>query len=165
MKPDKTVFRPAYPPADRFPAYPPADHFPKSAATTSLPVLISGSVVILIGLVVLCLVIYRRRRQLSRCCCCSSCRGGGGGRCCSSSCKCCTRTLPEDVREYLTMEDLLLEVEDGTPARLASAPREDDAAAAEEVVAWTAEALVPNILKARVKKRSNSQVDLTTPLL
>ena len=73
-----------------------------------------------------------------------------------------------DVREYLTMEDLLLQVEDdndnnAAAARLISSA--DDSAQE-----WTAEALVPNILKARVNNkkrdgRSGTNNDLTTPLL
>ena len=112
---------------------------PTSAA--GLAVLISSSV-LLVFAVVLLLIVLRRKRcsRVCRYCCC-----------------CWKNRLPaEQVREYLTMEDLLLQVDDGPAARLADDSQQQD---------WTVETLVPNILKARVKKRSDSRSDLTTPLL
>lgn len=122
---------------------------PSSAA--GLATLISGCALVLFSFVLLILVV-RRKRCFSKAKFCRCCR-----------LKCCNRaSIPaEQAREYLTMEDLLLEVDDGSPpARLATAAASDD-----NDEGWTTEALVPNILKARIKKRSDSRSDLTTPLL
>ena len=117
---------------------------PTSAA--GLAAWISGCALILFSLVLLMLVVRRKRcAKIFRWC----------------LLKCCNRaSLPaEQVREYLTMEDLLLEVDDGSPpARLTTTTDDNDEG-------WTAESLFPNILKARIKKRSDSRSDLTTPLL
>jgi hypothetical protein len=107
--------------------------------------LVFGCVCFSVGL----LLLVTQRRRISRACtwCCRRLfkSSGGGG------------SLSDDVaREYSTMEDLLLEVgeeDSATPAQLDGAE-------------FTAEALVPNILKSRNKKReSNVRNDLTTPLL
>mmetsp|Transcript_9400 Transcript_9400/g.17948 ORF Transcript_9400/g.17948 Transcript_9400/m.17948 type:complete len:126 (-) Transcript_9400:208-585(-) len=120
---------------------------PTSAA--GLAVLISVGALILFSLVLLPLLIVGRKRCAKLCRCCLV--------------KCCKNRAslpPDQVREYLSMEDLLLEVDDGSPpARLATTTTDDDDQG------WTAETLVPNILKARIKKRSDSRSDLTTPLL
>ena len=131
------------------------DNLPSSAA--ALAALISGSVLVLC----LVLVCYGKRKLI-----CQKC-----GKCCRR-----WRMSPDVVREYLTMEDLLLQVEDddnadnNAVARLVSSSdnNNNNNNAAQE---WTAELLVPNILKARVHKKRDSNNsrrssnDLTTPLL
>jgi hypothetical protein len=62
------------------------------------------------------------------------------------------------MQEYLTMEDLLLEVDEATPGRLSKGDENS----------FTVDALVPSILNGRNRKRRESSTtnnDLSTPLL
>lgn len=81
-------------------------------------------------------------------------RQGKMGRCCRRLCRRNSPIIDEaTVQEYSNMDDLLLEVDDHEPSRLGDQ-------------VWTADSLMPNILKARShKKRGNNSDNLTTPLL
>jgi len=118
------------------------------SSVAGLAVLISAGALTLFSLVLLLFIVGRKRcSKVCRCCLLKCCKNRAS-------------IPPDQAREYLTMEDLLLEVDDGSPpARLATTTTDEDEQG------WTAETLVPNILKARVKKRNDSRNDLTTPLL
>lgn len=132
------------------------------SSTTSLAVVISGSVVaVSLGIFIL-VTLHRKRKLFWKAC----------SKCCSRTrCWCCNKgstTLgPDQVREFLNMEDLLLEVDDGTTARLASTDNNnaDSTSNNSNDEGWTMDTLVPNILKSRSIKRRDSRDDLRTPLL
>lgn len=138
------------------------------SSTVGLAVLISACVVA-VSLALLLLVLLHRRKWFVKNGCGKWCRW-----CCCNG-KCCkllaaSQLPPDQVREFLNMEDLLLEVDDGgTPARLATTStttggnNADDNHHDDE--GWTVDTLVPNILKSRSVKRRDSRGDLLTPLL